>query len=44
MRSAQLPAKAPERQPEPSTPRATWPRPVKKPTRFVIKVIGQVPF
>ncbi|HKF44660.1 MAG TPA: hypothetical protein VKG01_16300 [Thermoanaerobaculia bacterium] len=45
MKSAQLPARAPERLPEPApAPRAAWPRPAKKPTRFVIKIVGQVPF
>lgn len=45
MTSAQLPARTQERLPEPEpTPRASWPRPAKKPGRFVIKVTGQIPF
>ena len=43
MKSAQLPARLPERQPEPTPPRAAWPRPAKKPARFVIKLGGVVP-
>jgi hypothetical protein len=45
MAVSQLPARVPERLPEPHpTPRANGPRPVKKPTRFVIKIVGQIPF
>lgn len=44
MASSNLPARLPDRQPEtPSAPRATWPRPEKKPSRFVIKVGGMIP-
>ena len=44
MASSNLPARAPDRQPEIHTePRLTWPRPTKKTTRFVIKVAGNIP-
>lgn len=44
MATSNLPLRVPERQPETSSPaRARWPRPVKKPSRFVIKVGGVVP-
>ena len=44
MAASQLPVRSPDRQPEPtSTPRATWPRPVKKTTRFVIKIATAIP-
>jgi hypothetical protein len=44
MASSNTPARAPERQPETNaTPRATWPRPEKKTTRFVIKIGGVIP-
>ncbi len=44
MAASQLPARVPERQPEtPATPRATYPRPVKKPNHFVIKLGGVIP-
>jgi hypothetical protein len=45
MATSNVPARVPERQPEPNTtPRqATW-RPEKKQTRFVIKIGGVVPF
>lgn len=43
MAASQLPARAPERQPETSAPRATWPRSVKKPNHFVIKIGGVIP-
>lgn len=45
MASSNATARAPERQPETnSTPRTVWPRQAKKPARFVIKVVGQIPF
>ena len=44
MKSAQIPVRAPERFPEPNTqPRANWPRPVKKPSRFIIKISTAIP-
>jgi len=44
MAASNLPARAPDRQPEPtSSPRPTWPRPDKKATRFVIKIAGIIP-
>jgi hypothetical protein len=44
MASSNLPARAPERQPEiNSEPRLTWPRSTKKATRFVIKIGGIIP-
>src|SRR6266508_3697204 len=44
MAASNLPARAPERQPEPtSSPRPTWPQPVKKTTRFIIKISGAIP-
>jgi len=44
MTTSNVPARVPERQPEPNTtPRqATW-RTEKKPTRFVIKIAGSIP-
>jgi hypothetical protein len=44
MAASQLPARVPDRQPEAnSNPRATWPRPAKKPARFIIKISGAIP-
>ncbi|HSP94987.1 MAG TPA: hypothetical protein VLU06_10580 [Thermoanaerobaculia bacterium] len=43
MAASQLPARLPERQPETNTTRTTWPRPVKKTQRFVIKIGGVIP-
>ena len=43
MASSNLPARAPERQPETNTQRPTWPRPDKKTTRFVIKIAAVIP-
>jgi hypothetical protein len=46
MATSNVPARVPERQPEPSTtsrPSGAW-RPEKKPGRFVIKVGGMIPF
>ena len=44
MAASQLPARLPERQAEASSnARATWPRPAKKATRFVIKIGGVIP-
>jgi len=44
MTSAQLPARTPERLPEPANlPRESWPRTTKKATRFVIKIGGVIP-
>ena len=45
MATSNVPARAPERQPEPNTTSrpATW-RPEKKSSRFVIKVVSVVPF
>ena len=44
MASSNLPARAPERQPEPiSSPSPTWPKQEKKTTRFVIKLGGAIP-
>ncbi|MEO8036436.1 MAG: hypothetical protein ABI837_18510 [Acidobacteriota bacterium] len=43
MATSNVPARIPERQPEPTTTRpAAW-RPEKKQTRFVIKVSGSIP-
>ena len=44
MATSNLPLRIPERQPETSSPgRVNWPRPAKKPSRFVIKIGGVVP-
>jgi len=44
MANSQLPARLPERQPETNTsPRPAWPRPVKKPARFSIRIVGSIP-
>jgi hypothetical protein len=44
MASTNTPARVPEPQPETNvTPRATWSRPEKKTTRFVIKIGGVIP-
>jgi hypothetical protein len=44
MATTSVPARVPERQPEPNTTtrQAAW-RPEKKQTRFVIKVSGSIP-
>jgi hypothetical protein len=44
MATSNVPARVPERQPEPNTTsrQAGW-RPEKKPTRFVIKIGGMIP-
>jgi hypothetical protein len=44
MATSNVPARIPERQPEPNTsPRQAGWRSEKKPTRFVIKIAGSIP-
>jgi hypothetical protein len=44
MTTSNAPARAPERQPESNTTRPAGSRQERKPSRFVIKVGGMIPF